>query len=51
MSKTYREIAKETGLALETIVADLRHEQKRRDDEKAAAQPKPVVKRPPTWYP
>ncbi len=49
--KTYREIAAELSIALETVVSDARHEQKRRDEEKAAAQPKPVAKRPRTWWP
>lgn len=48
--KTYREIAAELSIALETVVNDARCEQKRRDEEKAAAHPKPVVKRPKTWW-
>ncbi len=48
--KTYREIAAEVGISLETVVNDARCEQKRRDAEKAAAQPKPIVKRPRTWW-
>lgn len=48
--RTYREIAAELSIALETVVNDARCEQKRRDEEKAAAHPKPVVKRPKTWW-
>jgi len=48
--KTHRQIAAELGISLETIVSDLRHEQKRRDEEKAAAQPKPVRKPPRAWW-